>query len=948
MLKSKKRKILSLILAVAIFTVSIIIPSTPVYATVGTDIQISGGMVLSKTVEATSDPDQYKITLGAYSTGEAYTIETEVSRPVDIVLVIDESGSMDWDFTKEQSRWEATQSAINNFVNNVKADAVKNKVNHRIAIVTYAGSSYIYKGTSRYKSSKVNSSDYYNKTGYRSVDGYDNYFYEGLSDNDALFEKVGNEYKKITVSSQHVGGLITGHYEYTYTFSDSTTLVSAYQSTIPDLSPRELYTYRSEILDTAFQDVTVDSQLKNIKATIGDGTKTYPGAIEPGGGTYPADAVGMVDDIFDAYSADYNTAQKRGKLVVYFTDGMPGDGDTFDEDEGNATLAHFKRVKDCGATVYSIGVFEEADCKNPQTLPANAYDKTNKYNNMANRFLFLSSSYYPSASSMTNVGSIASNYETEPFYMSPKDVKSLTDSFTVITDAIHTEYTEVVCTNKARIKDVITPYFVGPESVADITAYYQKCTGIDPNNNKLRTFSDTHEEAKGLDISIVRYSEQSQEDATLVGAMPNDTVIATNFNYKENWCGLDDGTPRGYKVVIEFYITVRDGFLGGNGVPTNQAISGLYDDSGTLLPGFELPMPEPQDIEIKDFSIEVNAATKNVYLHSSLTEKQMDMGATINVYNEQGKVDCTLALDKENYGLSKWRVDHITVDSEIAKAPMTDIVADTTYNIKATVSPKIKEGTVKSSTDTSDDADVLVYVPRITYKDTTITASQSSNYADNFVKLEWVHKNKSGEWKTSDNMVGTAPKLSYEYTPAQGTIYDDTSVKVSKVLMDVNGDGTCETDVTSYCLFEHENCSWTGCNFNSNTSNFVVHTKDAVGNIVIKNTGNTVDANDTFVFTVTSESDKNYKQTVVIKGKGSATIKGVPVGKYTVTQDESWSYKYTCKSTNPQAKTIVGEKPTDTNNIYTFENNKKQDDNIRTAWDYIKNLFKSTGIVSSR
>lgn len=55
-----------------------------------------------------------------------------------------------------------------------------------------------------------------------------------------------------------------------------------------------------------------------------------------------------------------------------------------------------------------------------------------------------------------------------------------------------------------------------------------------------------------------------------------------------------------------------------------------------------------------------------------------------------------------------------------------------------------------------------------------------------------------------------------------------------------------------------------------------------------------IDENQTFVFTVkgTDEYTKGVNTQVIIEGDGSVTLKDLPVGKYTVTEDTNWSWRY--------------------------------------------------------
>lgn len=63
-----------------------------------------------------------------------------------------------------------------------------------------------------------------------------------------------------------------------------------------------------------------------------------------------------------------------------------------------------------------------------------------------------------------------------------------------------------------------------------------------------------------------------------------------------------------------------------------------------------------------------------------------------------------------------------------------------------------------------------------------------------------------------------------------------------------------------------------------------------VFDLTIEKTGEKIDQNQTFVFRVQGEG---VDMQVVITGPNNQTIKNLPVGDYTITEDTSWSWKYT-------------------------------------------------------
>ena len=86
--QSMKRKALSLLLSLAL-VLSLALPVTSAYA----DDSSNSGMEISKTAKSNGD-GTYTITLEAYATGSKVISEIKKDVPTDIILVLDQSGSM--------------------------------------------------------------------------------------------------------------------------------------------------------------------------------------------------------------------------------------------------------------------------------------------------------------------------------------------------------------------------------------------------------------------------------------------------------------------------------------------------------------------------------------------------------------------------------------------------------------------------------------------------------------------------------------------------------------------------------------------------------------------------------------------------------------------------------------------------------------------------------------
>lgn len=97
-----------------------------------------GKMVVDKTATL-EDDGTYTIELSAYATGTTTTVTTEEAVPYDIVLVLDQSGSMSNRFgSGRTTKLDALKTAARDFVQNIQEDAEKNDVDHRVAVVGFA------------------------------------------------------------------------------------------------------------------------------------------------------------------------------------------------------------------------------------------------------------------------------------------------------------------------------------------------------------------------------------------------------------------------------------------------------------------------------------------------------------------------------------------------------------------------------------------------------------------------------------------------------------------------------------------------------------------------------------------------------------------------------------------------------------------------------------------
>ena len=150
----------------------------------------------------------------------------------------------------------------------------------------------------------------------------------------------------------------------------------------------------------------------------GNGVNTLKNAVnrlQSNGGTYPQNGMKAAENIFK------NARDNAQKALVFFTDGMPGNGSTFSSSEANGTIGYAKNMKTNGTLIYSIGVLEGAD-------PSDTTKNINAY-------LHGVSSNYLNATAWNNLGERTDNSD---YYKAATDADELNNIFNEISSDLET------------------------------------------------------------------------------------------------------------------------------------------------------------------------------------------------------------------------------------------------------------------------------------------------------------------------------------------------------------------------------------------------------------------------------------------------------------------------------------------------------------------------------
>lgn len=545
------------------------------------------GLELSKTVTL-NDKDGYTINLEAYTTGTVTSVDT--TKPVDIVLVLDASGSM------------SQNSFDGQFVNKEK------KVTSNSGAWRSKGSLYLYVDSEKVKVEVERKRDRYTYT-YTDPQSGKKYSYESQGSNNFPHVLSGKLY---TTSWEYVKGqsYIEALKGAVNTFVNNVQKSAAGSDGVPSTDD-DVY-HRISIVKFSGKinrDWTDELKVGNDTYESGGYTWNYTqpmtdlldmrqdenstkiinavNSIEPAGGTRSDCGMQVASKIMEEARSenDYD----RNQVVIMFTDGEPTESNVFSDEVANDAILAAAEIKNYDkATVYTVGVFKGAD----GTVPDSPDDMNDWKYNKTNRYMHLVSSNFPDAKGYYHKnqwGDLNSSLEDgESYYLSASDSESLNDIFETISDNISASTVDL--DEQTRIIDTVTPYFDMPKNVSDIKLYTQQAGP-----------GGSFESTRPVEVT----------DRSITADMDGRKVTVTGFNFNEEFVTEEEKEPGsddyGSKLIIEFNVTPTKDFFGGNNVPTNTSDSGVYAPDASRPTGtFDVPhanVPIKYAIDGKDQTI---------------------------------------------------------------------------------------------------------------------------------------------------------------------------------------------------------------------------------------------------------------------------------------------------------------------------------------------------------
>lgn len=524
-----------------------------------------GKMVVNKTATL-EDDGTYTINLSAYATGRTTTETIKTGKPLDIVLVLDQSGSM---------------------ADSITSYSYQPRENRSYSYNSYGGkTTYYYLDTDgNYYPVKRDSEWhfdwfdsyttyylYYTKNGqnyYLSGTGVTTQRPTNVRDSSAtiwtgvLYQRSSTSTSKLnalkTAVTNFVNSVSANAKEYNVEhriamvgFASKGTDNSAWMNTGLFVDgylkkyANSKWETNSQLSSQDYKDALV--VVNDVDGDIAGSISRAIGNLDAEGATRTSYGLEMAQKVFEN-----NKDSERQRVVVLFTDGEPGKSG-YENSEANSALSKAYVLKNENkATVYSVGL----------------YDSDPENNTVS--FMNYTSSNYPFAQSMTYPGS---KFD-DKYYMTASDADELNEIFTYIIDDSTESSTTVTLDAKSVLRDILNDGFVLP-------------AGYDAQENITVATQSVELGAEG---NIVWGEvEENPSDIAVTADEETRTIEVTGFDYSKRY--IAEEHPGDVLLVTIRGVEATDAAITNAEISTNNAASGIYENTDDEEPFVRFPEPK--------------------------------------------------------------------------------------------------------------------------------------------------------------------------------------------------------------------------------------------------------------------------------------------------------------------------------------------------------------------
>lgn len=525
-----------------------------------------GKMVVDKTATL-EDDGTYTIELSAYATGQTTTETIKTGKPLDIVLVLDQSGSMADSITSysytarpadDYSYWDCRgneyyyRDTDGNYyrvqgggggigVGYYYLYYVKNGEQHQLGDWGWNVGATLWSGVlytrqeissmSKLDALKAAVTNFVNSVSANAKEfnvdhqialvGFASNEGDGKSDKGSVSYGSSNQYWVNT--GLFVNGQLKNYQTYRYGEWNSLT-AQDYQNALVSV---------------------------NTNGSITQSITTAISRIADSGGTRTSYGLEMAQNVFA--NNPIPAGSDRQRVVVLFTDGEPGQSG-YDSSEANNAISEAYTLKNThNAKVYTVGLYDADPSSN------------------VTNFMNYTSSNYPSARSTNNHG----NKVDDKYYMTAGDADELNQIFTYIVEDSTESSTTVTLDAESVLRDILNDGFVLP-------------AGYNAQDNiTVATKPGQMDEAGNISWGEI---QENPSGITATADEETGTIEVTGFDYSSRYIAKSHS---GDMLLVTIRgVEATDAAITNAEISTNDAASGIYENADDEEPFVRFPEPK--------------------------------------------------------------------------------------------------------------------------------------------------------------------------------------------------------------------------------------------------------------------------------------------------------------------------------------------------------------------
>jgi len=461
------------------------------------------------------------------------------------------------------------------------------------------------------------------------------------------------------------------------------------------------------------------------------------------------------------------------------------------------------------------------------------------------------------------------------YYLEANNSSELNNIFETISHDISSPGISLV---NGELRDTVSDYFQAPV-VGDITVKTARFTGGTVENP---TF--------GAPQLLVNPQIQ----------ITGKNIVVRGFDYDSEYLRIVDGQYLGRKLMVSFNVNRTDGFIGGNNVPTNESSSGIYAGGTLVKSFVEpkVHVPLKYDFNTNNGAVYITKNLNDPTTLFNKLNYQLNGSRVLGnpITNDFAKV--TYIIEDNGNAVASYTIaaDTNLITLNFNNLNTKELNEDHSYQIKARVEPSQGPDagvTVSNMTTVGKTSTIFIYKPTITAQDSTVFLGDTTDLQANILPgITWEASTGAAALET----LAVEPTLTFTkyvvgVTPIT-PVSTLTPQKMTKLKVLVNAAGDATRDITAQTtIISTDGNGGQDYNFKVDvvTGTIIIEKEIPLGSGV-------EEGNPIFTFKIESNTQVFYRTVRFGQNengiKRAEAITGLPKGRYTITELNTLRYHY--------------------------------------------------------